>query len=54
MGLLKVAEQQAYAYSRMGPQLTLRMEGTISRSAGLEEFLTVLGDVFLQIHPLFQ
>ena len=54
MHLLGVEEQQAYVYSRMGPQLTLRMEGTVSPSVGLSAFLDVLKGVFLQIHLLFQ
>ena len=54
MQLLEVTEQQAYAYSRMGPQLSLRMEGTVSATADLDDFLGTLEKIFLQIHPMFQ
>ena len=41
-------------YNRMGPELSMRLKGTVSATANLQDILLALDAVFLELHPLFE
>ena len=54
MSLLATKQQQAFMYNRMGPELSMRLKGTVLATANLQDMFQALDAVFLKLHPLFE
>ena len=54
MQLLGVEQQHAFLRNRLGPVLRIRLKGTVTPSASVQECYQALDKVFTERYPLFQ